>query len=211
MLDIGCGTGEMLEFFRDKGYEVFGIEPSEMAGDIAINKDLNVFNTDFDSFFQANNNNFDVINLSNVLEHITYPDKVIKKCYHILNEKGILRIKVPNDFNPLQLIANDLHELNEWWVCVPDHVNYFDFNSLEKLLNKCDFSVVYKTTDFPMELFLLMGDNYVNDSLIGSQCHNKRLNFERALSEKLRKKIYDAFSDIGVGREVIMYAVKNKK
>lgn len=46
------------------------------------------------------------------------------------------------------------------WVCLPDHVNYFSFDSLSGLLGRAGFREVYRTTNFPLEFLLLGGINY---------------------------------------------------
>ena len=49
----------------------------------------------------------------------------------LLSPGGIICIQVPNDFNQLQLLALKKVTKKEWWVAIPDHINYFDFQSLE--------------------------------------------------------------------------------
>lgn len=56
----------------------------------------------------------------------------------------------------------------------PDHINYFDFHGIEILLENLGFGIVLKTSDFPMELFLLMGKDYIENYKVGSKCHQKK-------------------------------------
>ena len=55
-----------------------------------------------------------------------------------------------------------------------------------------------------MDLFLLLGDNYVEDGVLGSQCHKKRVNFERLMrkhgKEEKLNAFYDALAEINLGR-----------
>jgi hypothetical protein len=91
-------------------------------------------------------------------------------------------------------------------VAIPDHINYFDFKSLSTLLKRLGFEVIYSQTDFPMELFLLMGDDYVGNKEIGNKCHQKRVNFEMAVPGELRRRIYQALAEVGLGRVCIIFA-----
>lgn len=56
----------------------------------------------------------------------------------------------------------------------PDHINYFDFHGIEILLENLGFGIVLKTSDFPMELFLLMGEDYIENYKVGIKCHQKK-------------------------------------
>jgi 2-polyprenyl-3-methyl-5-hydroxy-6-metoxy-1,4-benzoquinol methylase len=37
ILDVGCGTGHLTNWLKEKGYDVFGLEPSEEMYKYAIN------------------------------------------------------------------------------------------------------------------------------------------------------------------------------
>ena len=59
-----------------------------------------------------------------------------------LKDDGILLIDVPNEFNDFQIAGRDLHNLNDWWVAPPNHLNYFSKSSLENFLKELKFNVV---------------------------------------------------------------------
>jgi hypothetical protein len=84
-------------------------------------------------------------------------------------------------------------------------VNYFDFKSLQKILVSLNFEILYYTTDFPMEIFLLFGEDYVNNSKVGSMCHKKRINFELSIPDELRREIYHKLAEVGVGRSILIF------
>ena len=58
-------------------------------------------------------------------------------------------------------------------------------------------------TSFPMELFLLMGENYVGNDAVGKECQSKRKRFDLALEKagmgETRRKFYRALSNAGLG------------
>ena len=114
------------------------------------------------------------------------PNETLKLCKGLLKPSGMIYIEVPNDFNGLQaeLVKKGT---DQWWVSVPDHVNYFTFGSLEKLLASLGFETALSTTGFPMEMFLLMGDNYLGNDELGSVCHQKRMNFELGISDEISR------------------------
>ena len=54
--------------------------------------------------------------------------------------------------------------------------------------------MVHKTATFPMEFFLMMGDDYLDNDLVGRICHEKRMSFEMNLkkgySSEFRRELY---------------------
>jgi hypothetical protein len=114
---------------------------------------------------------------------------------------------VPNDFNALQLAARDALEKHDWWVAPPFHINYFSFDSLEGLLRSAGFDPLKRDTTFPMEWFLLMGEDYVGNDELGRSAHARRMLLESHLeSQGLRRPFHDLLAARGVGREVIVHA-----
>ena len=66
--------------------------------------------------------------------------------------------------------------------------------------------MVHEQGDFPMELFLLMGDDYVNTPKQGESCHRRRVQFEQAVPGGLRRRLYAALAREGVGRNCLTFA-----
>ena len=50
-----------------------------------------------------------------------------------------------------------------------------------------------------MEMFLLMGENYIGNPEVGGRCHARRVQFDLGLQPELRRKIYSALGSAGVG------------
>lgn len=208
VLDIGCGTGELLWYLKENGFETVGIEPSPDAVTIAESRGLTVHDSTLEEFVEYHKSNdvetFDAVVLINVLEHVPNPVDMVELIKEVVGPRGMLCVRVPNDFSELQLAAR--RELNKeaWWVAIPDHINYFDFQSLQGLLERLGFEVVHSQGDFPMELFLLMGDDYAGNPEAGSMCHQKRVRFEKAIPGELRRRIYRALAEVGVGRQCLV-------
>ncbi len=207
LLDVGCGYGYFLKFMKENGWEAVGIEPSPIACEYAKSLNLEVFNTTIEEFkLQFKKQHFfDAINLDCLLEHVLNPKEVLEISRDLLKNNGVIHVTVPNDFNPFQLQAKKVVSNPFWWIAIPDHINYFNFETLEKLLENVGFKIILRTTSFPMELFLLMGDDYVGDDEIGSLCHQKRMNLELNLPNNLRQKLYQKLASLGLGRKCIVY------
>jgi 2-polyprenyl-3-methyl-5-hydroxy-6-metoxy-1,4-benzoquinol methylase len=205
--DIGCGSGYFLKYMSMMGWECVGIEPSENAAYEFQN--IRIINSTLDGFLSEYPNYqhfFNAVALFGVLEHATNPQKMINAVKKLLKIDGIVFIDVPNDFSSFQITAQENLELEPWWPSIPDHINYFSMDSLQKFLESHGFSVIERTTDFPMELFLLMGDNYIRDPEVGSLCHQKRKQFEMGMPRSLRRRLYSCFAQQSLGRCCLVYA-----
>lgn len=211
MLDIGCGWGLALNYFKRKGLDCYGFDPAIEAVNYGIKNGLNLKHAGLDGMDVFNGKKFNVVTLFNVLEHLPDPQKSIEQIKKILLPNGILIIDVPNEFNDFQTSGRDVHRLNDWWVAPPNHLNYFSNTSLKKLLNHLNFDVKICEASFPLELFLLFGENYVKDGKLGSLCHKKRVNFETNLrkhgKKNALKKFYRSLAELNLGRQITIYSL----
>lgn len=210
LLDIGCGYGETMLFFRRLGMKVRGLDPSPEAAEHGREHGLDVQTLGIESLACLGGEQYSIVTLLNVLEHLRHPGETLRGIRRLLTPGGILVIDVPNEYNALQITAAAEYGLGEWWVAPPSHINYFDPESLASLLEKCGYNVCDMAASFPMELFLLMGEKYVGDPVLGKKCHAQRVLFEQTLrkhghGEKLRT-LYRALAGLGLGRQVLIYA-----
>jgi SAM-dependent methyltransferase len=212
LLDIGCGPGFFLQTALWRGWLASGIEPSRQAAAHARGLGAPVTEGFFNADSAATLGQFDVVHLNNVLEHVPDPAHLVGLARDLLEPGGVICVNVPNDFSPLQIAARNAANIDDWWVAPPHHLNYFDFESLSALLAGQGFEPKARTTSFPMEAFLMMGENYVGDPALGRACHTKRkkfdLAFESAGLKETRRALYRALAEAGIGREAVVIAVK---
>lgn len=208
ILDIGSGPGFFLRRGVERGWTALGIEPSRQAAEHSRALGLEIIN---DFLTPANTDKlgtFDVVHMHEVLEHIPDPIGMLKLARDRLVPGGVVCVIVPNDYSPFQAVLRaDGHA--PWWVAPPHHVNYFDLASLERAVERAGFIVESSTTTFPIDLFLLFGDNYVGNDPLGRAVHGKRKRMEKALlrvDPALKRDLYKAFASVGVGREAVAYA-----
>lgn len=207
LLDIGCGNGELLLHLCERGFEAEGIEPAQQAVAAATERGLKVHGTTLEKFVAEHQGPpFAIATLMNVLEHVPDPVATMGHVRQLLAPGGIAVVRVPNDFNPLQDAALNQIGGDPWWVARPDHINYFSFATLAQTLDKLGFDVVREMTDFPMELFLLLGFDYVRERPLGPECHNRRIAFEKSLGTETRRRLYDSFAKAGFGRNALTFA-----
>ena len=140
ILDVGSGTGEFLSYMKSKGFDTFGIEVAKKARKLSIKNHKLLVK---DSLSKLNENNFDVITMWHVLEHVYDLDGYMKKIKYLLNDKGILLIAVPNHK------CFDQKYYGEYWAGwdVPLHLWHFDKESMRKISKKYGFEI---TSIYPL-------------------------------------------------------------
>ncbi|MBE9531662.1 MAG: class I SAM-dependent methyltransferase [Proteobacteria bacterium] len=212
ILEIGSGPGFFLLEGKERGWETLGFEPSTKAAAHASEMGLNIVN---DFLTEENSKElgvFDVIYMHEVLEHLPEPQTFMRIVNSLLAPGGLVSVIVPNDYNPFQRVLNSTLDFAPWWVAPPHHINYFNNSSLSSLLEFAGIEVISSETTFPIDIFLLMGENYVGNDKVGRECHERRKNFEmnleRAGLSALKRSIYESFAKHGLGREIVLLGRK---
>ena len=98
ILDVGCGSGNFLRCMKEKGFSVFGIEPSGSGSEYACDAHgMDIYHGMIEDYLAANRGrSFDVVTLLNVLEHLTDPVQTLSQLRAVLTSDGLLAIVVPD-------------------------------------------------------------------------------------------------------------------
>ncbi|HOP74681.1 MAG TPA: class I SAM-dependent methyltransferase [Bacillota bacterium] len=212
MLDIGCGNDLLSVFFKQKGWETTIIEPNKDAALYLKKYGLSVVNQPVETVSDLKLEGVSFINLQFVLEHIKDPLTVLRMLHRTMTVGGVIRVCVPNDFSPGQLAYIEKYREKPHWVCLPDHINYFTFDSLSKLLCKAGFREVYRTTNFPLEFLLAGGINYYASETerqkVGPFVKNFEASFKETGRQDVLDRLYENLAQQGLGRSIFMYAIK---
>jgi len=209
LLEIGSGPGYFLSCGNKLGWNVLGLEPSKEAYLYSKKLGVDVVNGFFTEKFIQKYGKFDVVSAMFVLEHLINPHSFIENIKHSLKKGGLFFLISPNDYNPLQVILKKKKGYKPWWISPPQHINYFSFKSIKNLLHKKGFEVIDQYSTFPMEYYLLSGDNYINNPTAGRKYHNKRKEFETNMfkyGSKYLNDMYKALSGCDIGREFVIIA-----
>ncbi len=128
LLDIGAGTGDFLVTAKVAGWQTTGIEPNENAKNLAISKGIS-----FENYIESiENQQFDVITMWHVMEHVPDVEYQIKQLKRLLKPNGTLIIAVPN------YKSFDAQHYGKFWAAydVPRHLWHFSKISIEKLVSR---------------------------------------------------------------------------
>jgi len=156
---------------------------------------------------------YNLIICNNVLEHVVDPFALLQKIRKILSVDGICRIVVPNDDSILQrdVVEREFAD-PEFWVSVPEHLNYFNVDSFLKILDAAEFRIIEMLCDFPVDVFLYNPDsNYKKNPLKGKKCHLARVMFENLLGSINIENLINfrkGCAQAKVGRDIIAYCGK---
>ncbi len=169
ILDVGCGSGELIEALSSLGFtNVSGVDPY-------IENDVNrngwsikkAFITELDNF-----NKYDVIMLHHSFEHMANPEQVLNKIQQLLKPNGICLIRIP--------VADSyaFEHYQENWVQLdaPRHVFLHTNKSMQILAGKTGLKVDEITNDS------------INFSFIGSEQYKKGISM--AAKESYFKPFY---------------------
>ncbi|MGK0385951.1 MAG: 2-polyprenyl-3-methyl-5-hydroxy-6-metoxy-1,4-benzoquinol methylase [Patiriisocius sp.] len=128
LLDIGAGTGAFCAIAKQQGWNTFGVEPNEKARVFAAQKNISLL----ESIDDLQGQQFDVITLWHVLEHLPDLEKTIHKIEKLLGAQGVLIIAVPN------YKSFDAKHYKQFWAAydVPRHLWHFSQKSMEHLFSK---------------------------------------------------------------------------
>lgn len=137
LIDIGCGQGDALRFFKSKGYQAFGIESDKMNVK-KINSLLgkgsciqgDAENIPLNHTFKKR---FDVIYLCHVLEHFVSPLEFLRKARGSLSKDGVIFIEVPNCENKKMMKIS---------LGMESHIYHFTHKSLRMLLEKAGYKII---------------------------------------------------------------------
>jgi SAM-dependent methyltransferase len=140
ILEIGCGTGRYFTAFKQLGVNWRGIEINKEMLAYCIANGIPAQKIDI-----ANDNiseKFDVVFMSQVLEHVLEPKKFMQKIGALLNLDGVFHLDVPNhdSLTSLYRRVNPIHQ--EYGFVQPNHhLIAYTKKSLTTLLENAGFKV----------------------------------------------------------------------
>ena len=136
ILDVGSYTGVFVSLAGKAGWNAFGVEPSKWAVEQAAKSGLNITEGTLES---ANfpKNNFDVITMWDVIEHLDDPYNSILSARTLLKKDGLLVI---HTMDVDSLAAKILGKRWPWLMEM--HIYYFSQRTMSEMLKKAGFEII---------------------------------------------------------------------
>lgn len=152
ILDAGCAFGDLLALLDLDGFATYGIDISEYALKRAKKKTkAKLVLGNLNKTLPYKSNFFDAIFALDIIEHLESPYKFLLELHRVLKKEGILFVQTPNINSIFEKFAKD-----KWFAYSDEtHLHLFNRKSLQFLLQKSSFSILYnQTISAPFPLFL---------------------------------------------------------
>jgi 2-polyprenyl-3-methyl-5-hydroxy-6-metoxy-1,4-benzoquinol methylase len=164
LLDIGAGTGDFLLTAKQNGWNTIGVEPSEKAKGIAINKGIKFS----DSTQELESHSFDVITMWHVLEHVPNLEIQIRELKRLVKPNGTIIIAVPN------YKSYDAIYYGKFWAAFDVPIHFWHFS-------KTAIQLIFEKENIKLEKVLPMKFDSFYVSLLSEKYKNGKMNYVKAI------------------------------
>lgn len=146
LLDVGCGDGSFLKKMRKLGWDVVGMEPDVNAAARLIKNDNITVYSSIEDLLSGEKNEFDVVVLNHVLEHLPDPVDTLKQLTLLMKPSSRLIATTPN------ISGLGARIFGRFWRGLepPRHFNLFSPKSIELAFTSADLNLVSLTTEVRM-------------------------------------------------------------
>jgi SAM-dependent methyltransferase len=133
ILDIGCNDGTQLNHFKSRGFNTYGVDPAENIYPTSSKNHNVICNFFGPSIIEKIHHNFDAITAQNVFAHNPNPAEFLETCKKLMGNHTLLFIQT----SQADMILN-----NEFDTIYHEHVNFFNINSMNKLVSRVGLELV---------------------------------------------------------------------
>ena len=147
ILEIGCADGNNLIYLKNKynlnNKYVIGVDNCKISS-INKNNEFKFVHQSAENFIENQNNKYDLIVLSDVIEHIYNPWKILKNIKKTLNKKGIVLISIPNlqNIKYINAITNGNFFYEKTGLFDETHIRFFTMDTIINYLKNLGFKIV---------------------------------------------------------------------
>jgi SAM-dependent methyltransferase len=138
LVEVGSGLGYLLNFFKQDGWDVVGLEPNAgMCKYAEVELGLTVIPKILEKA-GFEDNSADTVLMMHVIEHVPEPDTTLKEIYRILKPGGILVLETPR----YDTLAFKLLGKRERSLSCDGHIYFFTSDTLAQIAKKVGFTIM---------------------------------------------------------------------
>jgi len=195
ILDIACNDGSQLNFFKELGWETYGVDPAENLYEITKKCGHNIICDFWNSDSAKKLPTMDIILAQNVFAHTEKIDDFLQACKLVMNDSTSLFIQTSQK----NMILN-----NEFDTIYHEHISFFNTNSMNKLVlrNGLTLNRVLETT--------IHGCSYIFE--IKKNKDNSIYNIEQQLHREKDNGLYqtDTYNNFNLKSKQSLENLKNE-
>lgn len=140
IIELGCGQGYLTYALANAGYDVIGVDISQNAIDLAVNRFGNLYHCGtLESFVLKHGRKPDVVVCTELIEHLENPVGFVKAVIDFLEPNGQFILTTPHKtVEPRTYWDTDLPPVHLWW---------FSKNSLQKVAERLSCKIDFFNFD----------------------------------------------------------------
>jgi SAM-dependent methyltransferase len=155
VMEVGCGLGYLTYALRQEGYDAAGLDISQNAIDDAVKNFGNHYIcADVTEYAVQHKASYDVVVLTEVIEHVEEPMTFLQSLTELLKEGGQIILTTPNKtIYPANIVwKTDLPPVHLWWFS--EQSMHYIAGKLDMNVRFVDFSDYYKKRSVYYDIIL---------------------------------------------------------
>jgi hypothetical protein len=137
VIEVASNDGYLLQYFKEKGISVLGIEPTKNTAQVAISKgietEIEFFGTRFAQTLVKKGIKADLLLGNNVLAHVPNINDFVRGLKIILNNEGLITMEFPH---LMQLVDN-----NQFDTIYHEHFSYISFYTCKQIFESVGLEI----------------------------------------------------------------------
>ncbi len=137
VIEAASNDGYLLQFFKEKGIKVLGIEPAKNVASVAKAKGIETLSMflgeSFAKTLTKDRSRADFVIANNVLAHVPDINDFTSGLAHLLSDNGVLTVEFPHLLN--------LIKFKQFDTIYHEHFSYLSLNFVSRLFRKHDLKV----------------------------------------------------------------------
>jgi SAM-dependent methyltransferase len=132
VIEVASNDGYLLQYYRQRGIPVLGIEPARNVARVAVERGVptlcDFFGIELASRLRQSGQQADVLHAHNVLAHVADLNGVVQGMESVLKDDGVVVVEVP--------YVKDLLDHCEFDTIYHEHLCYFSLTALDALFRR---------------------------------------------------------------------------
>jgi 2-polyprenyl-3-methyl-5-hydroxy-6-metoxy-1,4-benzoquinol methylase len=201
-VDLGAGNGNFAKAVLESSFfeEVIASDISTNCINSCKKQGLSTFCGSIDDF---ENESIDCLTFNDLIEHVFDPKEFLTSCFSKLKKEGVLMLSTPNgegfDFKILKKETEN--------IVPPEHIQFFNPESIKILLETCGFKVLDVTTPGILDVQIIK--NQRDKKMLDLKTNNEFIEFLYSLDdEDIQNNFQEFLQKSNLSSHMLIFAKK---